>query len=128
MGLNKSSIHKSSGMGHLTLIVFTVLFAAAAYSGYHIFPWYYEYLELESHFSQLVRSSQAESDIEIRKKLYRFMRSYDMPIGPNDVRITRKGKTMSMDAEWERTFSITINDEEIDIHTFEFHAHAEGEA
>lgn len=127
MGLNNVKYNKSSGMGHLTLLVFSVIFGVAAYGGYYVFPWYYEYLELESHFTQLVRASKMESETEIRKKLYRFMRSYDMPIGPNDVRITRKGKTMSINAEWERTLSIPWNDQIYEIHTFHFHAHAEGE-
>ena len=128
MALNKTptQMHHQHGIGYLTVIVFGSLLAATAYAGYFIGPWFYEYFELESHMSQLIKLSQVDSEVEMRKKLHGFLRSYDLPISEKDIRIAKHGSIMVMDAEWEKTFSIPWRGKIVDLHTFQFHAHAEG--
>ena len=55
------------------------------------------------------------------------MKKMEMPAEIDDVRIERSGKTMRISLEYDEVFYVTWQGEEYDLHTFHFHAYAEGE-
>lgn len=110
------------GMGKFSLIFFGGLLFAVLYAAYHIAPWFYYYWELQSHMDQMSKVAQMESEEEIRKRLLYYIKRYELPVDPHDLRVSKEGNHFKSSLEWSQTFSIPWRGEEVDIHTFEFRA------
>lgn len=117
---------RQQGISKLTLLVFGVLVAALVYSAYHILPFYYYYYELQSHFEHAIRVASTEKDSEIRKRLMYHIEKYGLPVNPEDLKIDRSDRFMRISLKWQEVFYITWQGRDYDIHTFKFHAYAEG--
>ena len=118
---------KEKGIGKLTFSVFAAIIAALLYSAYHILPFYYYYFELVNQMEQVIKVASTETDQEIRKKLLYHIKKMQIPVSPDELRIMRDGKRMSIGLKYEEIFYIPFRGKDYDIHTFKFDAHAEGE-
>lgn len=116
----------AAGAGKLTLLVFGTLVAIALIVSYHVLPFYYDYFELESQMDALVRVAGQHTDLELRDKLRQHLRRTELPFTIDDVRIDRSAGTIRMSVKYQELFYLTIGGQDYDLHTFDFHASAEG--
>ena len=114
------------GIGKLTLLVFGVLAGALLYSAYHILPFYYYYLELQSHMEQAIKVADVDTDEEIRKKLIYQIRWMNIPADEKKLRIERGDHFMRISLPYEEIFYVPWQGEDRDLYVFKFVAKAEG--
>ncbi len=122
-----SDIAGERGIGKLTIFVFGALTAAALYAAYNILPFYYCFYEISNQFEQIIRVASTEKDAEIRRRLMYHIKKLQLPVEPDDLKIERDGRHMRISLPYQEVFYITIGDKDYDIHTFDFHAYAEGD-
>jgi|GEM_PF-638276 len=125
--LKASSPAPQSGMSKLTMLIFGALVAAALYAAYHILPFYYYYYDLVNQMEQLIRVASTYSDKEIRDKLTYYIKRYEIPADPADLRIIREGKRMRISLPYSEVFYITWRGKDYDLYVFNFNAYAEGD-
>lgn len=118
-----SSAH---GVGKLTLLVFGTIVGAGIYAAYHILPFYYCYFEITNQFEQAIKVASTYTDKEIRDKLVYHIKKLELPVEPDDLKIEREAGRMRISLPYEEVFFITWQGKDYDIHTFQFHAYAEG--
>ena len=118
---------RERGMGKLTLLVFGTIVAAALYVAYNVLPFYYYYFELQEQMRQLVRVGNVYSDKELREKLRRHMERMEIPATIDAVKIERRGTNTAVSLEYSEVFYIRWQGKDIEVHRFNFRAHAEGE-
>lgn len=124
---NRGRVFSQSGIGKLTLLVFGALAAAVVYAGYHILPFYYCYYEISNQFEQIIRVASTEKDDEIRRRLMYHIKKLELPVEPGDLKIERDGRRMRISLPYQEVFYVSWGGKDYDIHTFDFHAYAEGE-
>lgn len=115
------------GVGKLTLLVFSVVIGAIIFIAYRVLPFYYCYFELENQMQALIGVSAIDTDLDLRRKLKAYMRRLDIPAHIDEVEMTRNNNFLSISLEYQEEFYIEFRGEEHHIHTFEFHAYADGE-
>ncbi len=115
------------GVSKITLLVFGLLIAGVVYSSYRIMPFYYYYYEIQNQMDALTRVASTHTDQEIRKKLIYHIKKYQLPVSPEEIVIVRDGGKIEMSLEYDEVFYITLGNKDYDIHTFHFHAYAEGD-
>ncbi len=114
------------GIGKLTFLVFAAVLGAAIYSGYIVFPFYYNYFEIQNQMDQVVRVAATYSDQELREKLNYHIKHMKLPVEPEDLRLFRQDGEIKISLEWDEVFYINWRDKEYTIEEFHFHAHSEG--
>lgn len=125
--LSRVRATSASGIGKLTLLVFGIIVAIAVYAGYMILPFYYCYFEISNQFEQVIKVASTEDDKEIRRRLMYHIKKLELPVGPDDLKIERQGRRMRISLPYQEVFYVTWQGKDYDIHTFDFHAYAEGE-
>ncbi|RIL06887.1 MAG: hypothetical protein DCC75_10460 [Proteobacteria bacterium] len=116
-----------AGASGVTITVFLVILGALVFCGYHILPFYYYYFDLENQFDQVIKVASTETDQEIRRKLRYYIEKYEIPAEIEDLKIERDGNRMRISLPYKEIFYITWQGKDYDLHTFEFHAYAEGQ-
>jgi hypothetical protein len=114
------------GVGKLTLLVFGAIVGAGIYAAYHILPFYYCYFEITNQFEQAIKVASTYTDKEIRDKLLYHIKKLELPVEPEDLKIEREAGRMRISLPYEEVFYVTWQGKDYDLHTFEFHAYAEG--
>lgn len=128
MSNRPKGLRDQTGASKLTLLVFGAILAAAVYSGYKIIPFYYAYFELQNQMEQVVRLAQTLSDAEVREKIEYHIEHLDIPVETRDLKVSRDGGFLKVGLEWQEVFYVTFRGKDYEIHTFDFHAHAESRA
>jgi len=113
------------GIGKLTLLVFGTLIAVAAFTAYNVLPFYYYYYDLKNQFSQVITVASVESDEEIRKKLMYFIKKYQIPCEPEDLKVERSDGTMRISLKYREVFYVTWQGKDYTVHEFDFDATVE---
>lgn len=114
------------GLSKLTILVFGTLFAAVLYTGYSVLPFYYCYYEIQNQMEQAIRVASTYTDAELRDKLVYHIKKLELPVNPEELRIEREAGFMKISLPYEEVFYVTWEGKEYDLHTFKFHAYAEG--
>jgi hypothetical protein len=114
------------GASKLTLLVFGTLFGALVYAAYNIIPFYYYYFDLKNQFKQVIKVASVDTDEEIRRKLMVFIKQYEIPVDPEDLRIERSDDTMKISLKYKEVFYVTYGGKDYTIHTFNFDATTTG--
>lgn len=114
------------GVGKITFLVFSAIFGAIAYAAYQIIPFYYYYFDLKSQFKQVIKVASVDTDEEIRRKLMTFIKLYQIPVEPEDLRIERSDNTMKISLKYQEVFYVTFQGKDYTIHTFDFDATTTG--
>lgn len=117
---------KNRGVGKITFLVFATLCSAVAYSAYQIIPFYYYYFDLKNQFKQMIKVASVDTDEEIRRKLMTFIKQYQIPVEPEDLRIERSDNTMKISLKYQEVFYVTFQGKDYTIHTFDFDATTSG--
>jgi hypothetical protein len=110
------------GAGKLTLLVFGSILAAALYTAYNVLPFYYYYYDLKNQFAQVIKVASVESDAEIRKKLMYFIKRYNIPCEPEDLRIERSNGVMRISLKYQEVFYVTWQGQDYTVREFDFDA------
>ncbi|MBX7145485.1 MAG: hypothetical protein K1X79_13630 [Oligoflexia bacterium] len=126
MNTQTKFVQRQSGLGRLTLLVFGTIIAVVVYCGYCILPFYYCYFEITNQMEQVIKVASTYTDKEIREKLLYHIKKLELPVEPDDLRIERDAGTMRISLPYREIFYVTWKGKDYDIHTFEFHAYAEG--
>lgn len=108
------------GISRITVIVFGILFAIAAYCGFQVGPFYYYAAELENQFKAAIDVASVHTDQEIRQKIMYHVKKLEIPCDPDDLIIERDFDTMRVSLEYSEVFFITFRDKDYEIHTFHF--------
>jgi hypothetical protein len=116
----------SRGASKLTLLVFGLILWALGYAAYHIVPFFYYYYDLKNQFKQVIKVAALESDEEIRRKLMTFIKQYQIPVDPEDLRIERLDDTMRISLKYQEIFYVTFREKDYTLHTFDFDATTQG--
>jgi hypothetical protein len=124
--MSSHPIQTQRGASKLTLLVFGTLFGAAVFAAYHILPFYYYYYDLKNQFKQVIKVASVDTDEEIRRKLMVFIKQYEMPVDPEDLRIERSDDTMKISLKYTEVFYVTFGGKDYTIHTFNFDATTKG--
>ena len=118
---------RERGVGKITLVVFGSILAVLIFCAYHILPFYYYYFELQEHFHSLARVAGVNTDRELRMKIRDYLRRMDIPASVNEVVIERRAGSIRIELRYKEVFFVEFRGKEYDLHTFNFHAKAEGE-
>jgi len=116
----------SGGAAKITIFIFGALLAVVIFCAYHILPFYYYYFELQEHFESLVRVASVNTDRELRIKIQDHLRRMDIPASIEDVKIRREAGRIMIELKYQEVFFVRFRGKEYDVHTFNFHAKAEG--
>ena len=114
------------GASWLTISVFLVIIGSIVFCAYKIIPFYYYYFEMQNQMEQIIQIAGTETDQEIRKKLEYHMKSLQLPVKPDALKIAREGKTIKVSLHYTEVFYIHFNGKDYDLHEFKFHAFASG--
>ena len=115
--------HNEAGVGKITIAIFGLLTAAVVYSAYNIFPFFYDYYELRNQMESLARVASTQTDQELRRKLFYHIKKMELPLDPEDVRISRNDGKIQMQAQYDEVFSVPFQDKYYEIHVFHFDAY-----
>jgi len=124
---SSNGVFSQAGLGKLTILIFGSIAAVVIYCAYHIMPFYYYYYELQNQMLSLTRVASTHTDGEIRDKLMYHIRKMELPIGPDELRISREGQRIRMSVKYQEVFYVTFRGEEYDIHTFPFEVYVDEE-
>lgn len=112
-----------AGVGKITIVIFGLLTAAVVYSAYNIFPFFYDYYELRNQMESLARVASTQTDQELRQKLFYHIKKMELPLDPEDVRISRNDGRVQMQAQYDEIFSVPFQDKYYEIYVFHFDAY-----
>lgn len=115
------------GMGKLTALVFGAILAVAIFVGYNVLPFYYCYYEIQNQMDQAIKVASTYTDKELREKLWYHIKKLEIPVEEEDLKIERDSGVMRISLPYQEIFYVTYKDKDYDIHTFNFHAYAEGQ-
>lgn len=110
------------GIALITALVFGAIACAGIYTAYKVIPFYYYYYDLKNQFEQLIKVAPVETDEEIRRKALTWLKKYDIPCEPDDLRIERQGDAMTISLKYQEVFFVTWQGKDYDIYTFDFDA------
>lgn len=117
-----------SGVSNLGVLLLVLIIAVVGYVASQVFPFYYGSWELQAQFESMVEKAQIKSDKEIRDYLTGQMRANKINAEPADLKIVRRGRSMTIDLEYTETLTFTLSDDKSwDLHQFTFHPRAEGD-
>lgn len=119
-------LREQRGIGKLTLLIFGAILAALLYSTYKILPFYYCFYELQSQMDQIVKVASVKTDQEIRTQLQSHIKKLEIPVEPAQLKIVRENGIIKIGLKWQEVFYLTFREKDYDIHTFDFHAYAQG--
>ena len=114
------------GIGKITFLVFATLIGSVVFYGFNVFPFYYNYFELQNQMDQVVRVASTYNDQELREKLNYHIKHMGLPVETQDLKLFRQDGVIKVSLQWDEVFHITWRDKDYEIQDFHFHAHAEG--
>lgn len=117
---------REGGASTITTIVFLIIFGALFFCAYNIIPFYYYYFEIQNQFEQIIEVASTETDQEIRKKLEYHIKHAELPVKPEDLKISRDGRNIYISLRYAEIFYIRFRGKDYDLHRFDFHAQASG--
>jgi hypothetical protein len=115
------------GGGRLNVLLTVLFFAAIAFVGSHVFPFFYYYHELQGLMESQVAKAQVFSDDQIRTNVMKKIKELQIPFDdPDQLKINRFDDKIVVELEYDEVFYIDLgNGKSYDIHTFHFHPRAE---
>jgi len=114
------------GIGRLTLLLFGAVIAALIFTGYNVIPFYYYYFELTNQLEALVASKERTNDVELRKRIMAVVKELEIPADERDIRIDRRDGFIEVSLSYKEIFYVAWRGRDLDLHTFQFTAHARG--
>ena len=97
-----------AGASKLTLLVFGSLLAAVCVCRLPHHSFLLLLLRsLRISFKQVIKVASVDTDEEIRRKLMVFIKQYQMPVDPEDLRIERTDDTMKISLKYKEVFYVT---------------------
>ena len=112
-----------SGASRITVLIFGSLVFAVLYLGYATLPKFYRYYEVHGQAEGMASRAGIIEDKDIRRRLAREIKRYDIPVDPEAIEILRGENSMEINLQYEDTLWIPWFDGEIELHTFEFNIH-----
>lgn len=117
---------QDEGASKLTWFVFLSIFGALFFCAYKIIPFYYYFFEMQNQMEQVIKLASTENDQVIRKKLEYHIKSNELPVKLEDLKIAREGQTIKVSLDYSEIFYISFRGKDYDLHEFKFHAFASG--
>lgn len=97
------------GVSTIAVIFWLAFFAVAVYVGVKAAPPYISYYMLKTDIkTDVMKNAQLYSDADIERLILEKARSWSVPIGHDDIVITRFIETISVQIKWNET--IDLND------------------
>ncbi len=109
----------------LTSMVFIALFAVVAFTAYRVTPFYYYYFELQNQMKQALTLADSESDQVIRKKIEYHIKTLEIPVKADKLKIARDGSHIKASLDYSEIFYIRLWGKDYDLYEFPFKAYAE---
>ena len=122
----RQSIGLDRAVSKLTVIVFSFLIGLLLFCAFKIIPFYYYFFEVQNQMRQAIKLAASESDETIRKKIEAHIKANELPVKPENFKISRDGRTIQISLKYSEIFYITFRGRDYDLHEFKFHAFASG--
>ena len=113
------------GASKLTVLVFTLIIGGIVWAGFQVLPFFYYYYELENQMDALARVADEYTDLEIRKKLMATIKELELPVEPEDLKISRYDGKIFINLAYTEVFYVKLGDREFTIREFPFEAKAQ---
>ncbi len=116
---NKQIILNNQGL--VKMVFFLLLLSICIFSGYKIFPLYYNFYELKGLMHAQAYKASVFTDQEIRKNVFTKIQKLKIPIDdPSQIIINRVNGEMFIRYEYEEDFDVSYEDYYYLIYTFKF--------
>ena len=116
----------NSGMSRLGTLILILLISAGVFVGYHVFPFYYYYYEIQGLMEAQADKATIFTDSEIRKNLMERIKKLELPIDdPEDLHINRFDGKIVIEMKYEEVLFIDYGEKTYNLYVFEFNPHAE---
>lgn len=114
------------GLSRLGILILLLLVAAVVYAGSQVFPYFYNFYELQGLMEAQAEKASEFTDDEIRKSLVARMKKLDIPYEADLLKINRFDGKIVIEYEYSEVLYFDLDeDHAYDLHTFDFHPRAE---
>ncbi len=115
------------GLSRLGFLIIILILASCVYVGYHVFPFYYYYWELEGLMQAQADKASEFTDAEIRENLMAIVKEHEIPLDEpdEDLKINRFDGKIVIDMKYQEVLYIDLGEKTYDLHVFNFNPHVE---
>lgn len=115
-----------SGLSRLGILILLLLVGAVVYAGSQVFPYFYNFYELQGLMEAQADKASEFSDDEIRKTILNKIKKLDLPNEPELLKINRFDGKIVIEYEYSEMLYFDLDeDHQYDLHRFDFHPRAE---
>ena len=102
-------------------ITLLLLLVVALYAGSQIIPIYFNAFQFSDFVRQEVKfAGTAKRNVQdVKARIVKKAEEYDYPIGPREVRITRRGPAFNVEINYVVTLNLRVYQRDIAFHIFE---------
>lgn len=130
---SRMACSSEAGINRLGVLVFGLVIASAVFVGYHVFPFYYDYWEIQGLMQAQADKASIFQDAEIRKNILERIKKLEIPVeDPEKLKINRYDGKILIEMDYDEVLFIDLGmftksgEENIkDLHVFHFHPYAE---
>lgn len=126
MEQKKSQLADESGLGRLSLLLLLFVLGSVVFVSAQVFPFYYNYYEIQGLMEAQVAKGAEFSDEEIRRSLWERIQKLDIPLSEADeIKISRYNGKINIEFDYQEVLTLEIGEQLYDLYTFDFSPQAE---
>ena len=130
--MNYKLLSSNNGIGRLTALVLIIVLVVGFYFGRQVVRFYYDYYEFLGLMEAQAKHADFSNDVQIKKKLVQFARTYELPIEDleRDIQINRNDKEIAIESSYQEVLYFDLKeivpgdfikgDFDWDLYTFDF--------
>lgn len=126
MEQRKSQLADDSGLGRIGLLLVLLVLGAVVFVSAQVFPFYYNYYEIQGLMEAQVAKASEFSDEEIRRNLWERVQKLDIPLGEADeIKISRFNGKINIEFDYQEVLTFEWGEKVYELYIFDFSPQAE---
>ncbi len=117
----------NKGYSKFTNFILTIAISLLLFVIYNITPFYYYYFELKNQMVALTKVANVNTDLEIREKLFEYVKNLKIPASKDDIVVSRTEKEITISLKYQEIFYITVGKKDYDLYVFNFLANVQND-